>query len=233
MPCPIRFGPDPRMTTFGRRTAGPRSRPRRSSSGTASRRRTPRRTCRPSCRSARRRSSSGAGGRRPRRPPEVGELGVGEPEPLGPPQPRRSTASSRPRQGLPLLDDHRHLVEEPRVDPWPRDRSIEIAATQRSPTWKIRSGVAIARRRAAPRRRGRRTGFGRVAVEPEPALLERPQRLLQALGERPPDRHHLADRLHLRAEHAGRAGQLLERPPRDLGDDVVDHRLEAGRCDAW
>ena len=44
--------------------------------------------------------------------------------------------------------------------------------------------------------------LGRVAVEPEPALLERAQRLLQALGERAPDRHRLADRLHLRAEDA-------------------------------
>ena len=70
--------------------------------------------------------------------------------------------------------------------------------------------------------------LGRVAVQPEAALLERAQRLLQALRERPTDRHRLAHRLHLRAEHAGRAGQLLERPARDLGDDVVDDRLEAG-----
>ena len=43
--------------------------------------------------------------------------------------------------------------------------------------------------------------LGRVAVEPAPPGLERAQRLLQRLGERAADRHHLADRLHLRAEH--------------------------------
>jgi hypothetical protein len=59
---------------------------------------------------------------------------------------------------------------------------------------------------------------------------KRSQRLLQALGERAADRHHLTDGLHLGAEHAGRAGQFLERPPRDLRDDVVDHRFERRRC---
>ena len=71
--------------------------------------------------------------------------------------------------------------------------------------------------------------FGRITAETEPALFERTQRLLEALGEGAADRHHLADRLHLCAEHAGRSGQLLERPARDLGDHVVDDGLEARR----
>ena len=68
-----------------------------------------------------------------------------------------------------------------------------------------------------------------VAVQPEAPGLERAEALLQRLGERAADGHRLADRLHLRAEHARGAGQLLERPARHLGDDVVDRRLEAGR----
>ena len=110
-------------------------------------------------------------------------------------------------------------------------RSTDTKRRSAASTWKIRSGV------------GHRGGahelvvvervelvLGRVAVEAEPAGLERAQRLLQRLGERAADRHHLADRLHLRAEHRRRAGQLLERPARDLGDDVVDRRLEATRA---
>ena len=40
-------------------------------------------------------------------------------------------------------------------------------------------------------------------------------------------RHDLAGRLHLRAELARRADELVERPFRELDDDVVDRRLEA------
>jgi hypothetical protein len=44
----------------------------------------------------------------------------------------------------------------------------------------------------------------------------------------PPDAHHLADALHLRAERLVGAGELLEREARPLHDDVVDDRLEGG-----
>src|SRR5262249_2923422 len=67
----------------------------------------------------------------------------------------------------------------------------------------------------------------RVAVEAPPAVLERAQRLLQRLRKRATDRHRLADRLHAAAEHVGDAGELLERPARNLRDDVVDRRFEA------
>ena len=43
--------------------------------------------------------------------------------------------------------------------------------------------------------------LGGIAVEAEPTGLERAHRLLQRLAERAADRHDLADRLHLRAEH--------------------------------
>ena len=71
--------------------------------------------------------------------------------------------------------------------------------------------------------------LGGVAPQAESALFQRSQRLLQALREGAPDGHHLADRLHLCAQHAARSGQLLEGPSRDLGDHVVDHRFEARR----
>ncbi len=71
--------------------------------------------------------------------------------------------------------------------------------------------------------------LARITVEAETPLLQGAQRLLQALGEGAPDRHHLAHRLHLRAEDARGARQLLERPAWDLGDDVVDDRLERRR----
>ncbi|CAB4858254.1 unannotated protein [freshwater metagenome] len=71
--------------------------------------------------------------------------------------------------------------------------------------------------------------LGGIAVEAETTLLERAQRLLEAFGERSPDRHYLTDTLHLRAEHARGSRQLLEGPARDLRDHVVDGRLEACR----
>ena len=66
-------------------------------------------------------------------------------------------------------------------------------------------------------------------VEPAQPGLERSQRLLQALREAPPDRHHLADRLHRRRQIVRRSLELLEGEARDLGHDIVDCRLEARR----
>ena len=66
-------------------------------------------------------------------------------------------------------------------------------------------------------------------VEPVETGLERAQRLLQRFGERAPDRHRLADRFHRRRQHRLRAGELLECEARDLGDDVIDRRLERRR----
>ena len=66
-------------------------------------------------------------------------------------------------------------------------------------------------------------------VEPVEAGLERAQRLLQRFGEGAADRHRLADRLHRGRQHRFGAGEFLEGEARDLGDDVVDRRLERGR----
>src|SRR5207249_11382721 len=68
----------------------------------------------------------------------------------------------------------------------------------------------------------------RTWLEAEAADLERAERLLERLLEGPPDGHHLAHRLHLRAEGVARLRELLEGEARDLGHHVVDRRLEAG-----
>ena len=88
----------------------------------------------------------------------------------------------------------------------------------------VRARCAPARR-AAPR--SPTSSQARRLVE-----LARAQRLGERLPERAPDRHRLADRLHVRRERRVGAGELLEREPRPLDDDVVDRRLEARRRDA-
>src|SRR5690606_29558026 len=65
-------------------------------------------------------------------------------------------------------------------------------------------------------------------VEAGEARFQRAQGLLQALLEGAADGHGLADRLHGRRQHRRGAGELLEGEARDLGDDVVDRRLEGG-----
>ena len=54
------------------------------------------------------------------------------------------------------------------------------------------------------------------------------QRLLHRLVETAADRHHLANRFHRGGQVGLRAGEFLEGEARDLGDHIVDARLEAG-----
>ncbi len=64
--------------------------------------------------------------------------------------------------------------------------------------------------------------------------LARSQRLGEGLLKGPPDRHRLADRLHVRGQTRFGARELLEREPWPFDHAVVDRRLEAGRrrpCD--
>jgi len=68
-----------------------------------------------------------------------------------------------------------------------------------------------------------------VGAQPEPADLEGAQTLLEGFLEGPADGHGLAHGLHLRGECPVGAGELLECPPRDLHDAVVDGRLEGSR----
>ena len=68
--------------------------------------------------------------------------------------------------------------------------------------------------------------------QPLAAHFQRAHRLQEGFLERAADRHHLADRLHLRRQRAVGLRKLLERPARDLHDHVVDGRLEGGRRQA-
>ena len=65
-------------------------------------------------------------------------------------------------------------------------------------------------------------------VEAGKTGFEPAQGLLEAFGEGAADRHDLADRLHRRRQRALGAGEFFEGEARDLGDHVVDRRLEGG-----
>ena len=52
---------------------------------------------------------------------------------------------------------------------------------------------------------------------------------MQALLEGAADRHGFADRFHRGGQRGGGAGKFLEGKARNLGDDVIDGRLERGR----
>ena len=78
----------------------------------------------------------------------------------------------------------------------------------------------------------RSSSFGEIqarGIEADLAGLQPAQRLLQRFLEAAADRHHFADRLHLRRQARIGGRELLEREARDLGDDVVDRRLERRR----
>ena len=73
----------------------------------------------------------------------------------------------------------------------------------------------------------------RVLPQPSaPARLERAERLEEGGAELAVDRHRLAGRLHLHPERAVGGRELVERPARELDDDVVDGRLEGGAVPA-
>ena len=161
--------------------------------------------------------------------PKVGELAVGEAEPLGPTPPE--TAERFGRLGLehgPLLRYPSHLVEEPAVhsrggaesldgeSPTQQSLHLEDPLGGGNPRRGKQLGVAEAiARRLAP-----------VGVEPETSLLQRSQALLERLAEGAAYGHDLSHRLHGGSQHAGRAVELLEGPSGDLGDHVVEGRLE-------
>ena len=144
---------------------------------------------------------------------ELGRAGVdGLERPLA--RERRLDAASARQLG--------ELVQEPRVD-------------ARAPVQLVDGGAAAQRLEQVVEALGRGlrdelhqravVGRGRgTRVE-----LARAQRLRERLLERAPDRHRLADRLHVRGQAGLGAGELLEREPRPLDHAVVDRRLEARR----
>ena len=128
------------------------------------------------------------------------------------------------------VDDAAHLAEEPRIDL----AGIEDLLVRPAEPHRLRHLQEAVRRRRAE------CGADRVLVvaaaepldldlvEPGQPGLEPAQRLLQALLEGAADRHHFADRLHRRRQGVGGAGKFLERKAGNLGDDVIDGRLERG-----
>ena len=133
-------------------------------------------------------------------------------------------------EGHPGVGDLGHLGQEPRVDP---GRIVELLdrhppAQQRLDLVDPFGGGRDHVLEQLGDRYGVDCSLGRVAVQSAAALFERADRLLQGLGERPSDTHDLADGLHAGAELVGGSRKLLEGPTWDLGDYVVDDRLE--RC---
>ena len=123
---------------------------------------------------------------------------------------RRAPRSSRRNQGS---------IDRPLAGP--RSSSTPAPEAPRA----IRSKRSARRAsRAARAARPSSAGSSGCGVE-----LARAHRLGEGLAEGAPDRHRLADRLHVRGQLALGARELLEGEARDLGDDVVDRRLERGR----
>ena len=69
-------------------------------------------------------------------------------------------------------------------------------------------------------------GFA-VAAQAAAANLQRAQAFLQAFLERAADGHRFADAFHLRGERGVGLREFLESEARNLGDDVINARLEA------
>ena len=109
------------------------------------------------------------------------------------------------------------------------------ASSCRNQMWTSASAAAPPASRPRAAARGSCRSDPRTARRPGPvsrggvSSSRRAQRLAERLAERAADRHRLADRLHLRGQPLVGAGELLEREPRHLHDDVVERRLEAGR----
>ena len=164
--------------------------------------------------------------------PQPRELGVGETELLGalPRTPAELAGAADGFEGCALVCDGQHLVDEPRID---ASVGADLVHVNASPQQLADLEDALGCRGAdcLCQLGGGAIGvlgLAGVGVEAEAALLPAAQRFLQALAEGAADGHHLAHGLHLRAEHRRGAGQFLERPAGDLGDHVVDRRLEAG-----
>src|SRR5208282_2980544 len=71
-------------------------------------------------------------------------------------------------------------------------------------------------------------GFA-VTAQTVTVNLQRAQAFLQAFLERAADRHRFAHAFHLRRQRRVGLREFLEGEPRNLGDDVINRRLEAGR----
>ncbi len=131
------------------------------------------------------------------------------------------------------LDDLFDLVQEPRVDVREREHLFHAET----------GAERITHEEQALRARGLELALdggdvvfvGQVQagrVQADLAGFQTTQRLLQRLLEGAAHRHHLAHRLHLGGQARIGRRELLEGEARDLGDDVIDRRLERGRGQA-
>ena len=159
---------------------------------------------------------------------QLGQAGVGKTERLQAPHCHRLGRQAAGADFLLGIDDDLELGQEPRVEAGngvdPLDRKA------------VAQGLGCNQQPVG--RRPRQRSFdppvvGAVelahAIEPAQPRFQAAQRLLQALGERPADRHHFADRLHRGRQQWRRALELFKGEARDLGDDIIDRRLEARR----
>ena len=155
------------------------------------------------------------------RPRELRDAPVGEAELLGPPHDLGVGEGGARDLGL-EGDDLADPLEEPPVDPRERmdlrgREARAIGVADREDTIGRRHAQEVAQLLE---------GDGPAEREPPAVLLERADGLLERLLEGPPDRHHLAHRLHLGRERPVGLGEFFERPPGELHHAVVDRRLE-------
>ena len=123
------------------------------------------------------------------------------------------------------LHDRPDLAQEPRVDVRGRGHLVDrpaLAQRGEDPEEALPVG------RAEPPSQTDRIADELLLARPRRLQFQAGETLHQRLAEVAADRHHLAHRLHRRAQGAGGALELLERPARDLDDRVVEGRLEGG-----
>ena len=119
------------------------------------------------------------------------------------------------------------LAQEPRVDA----RALVHRLDARAPAQQLEQRLVAVGGRASARLSSSSL-VGDVGQRRRLVELARAQRLGERLLEGAPDRHRLADGLHVRGQRRVGAGELLEGEARPLDDDVVDRRLEARGRDA-
>ena len=111
-------------------------------------------------------------------------------------------------------------------------RSIRVSSWMRSTVYPFFSACAITKMRLSVgwRERGVDVVHFELLVRDETvhALSDHPQPFLDHFFEVAADGHHLADRFHARTQLARDAFELAEVPARDLANDVVERRFEAG-----
>ncbi len=128
------------------------------------------------------------------------------------------------------LDDFFDLIQEPRVDVRQREDVLDAETGTERVT--DEEQALRARSLQFALERGDVVFIGQVhagRVQADLAGFQTTQRLLQGFLEGTAHRHHLAHRLHLGGQTGVGGRELLEREARDLGDDVIDGRLERGR----